>query len=392
MHYGSETYAQGMARMSENLYRRFNATVERGRIEAQKIIEQIDESQPVDRVLPAAALKFVPTGGGVEVMVSGENQPQSIHDHALRQFCQRGSMNLKFARSLTDLASQADASEAKGVSGDWARELIAHNLNQMYENGPGSAGRYLVRSVARNSDALQVRGFLSDKYRRLDSGPLLEAFFKAAIQDMGAVPTRAYALQTKYALRVVLPQVFEPIPNQPMLYGFEWSNSDYGHGKHSLRAFIHQPFCTNEQTRDDVMSQTHVGKRLSEDMSYSAETYRLDQATSASALKDTVRQLLAPKAVQDTMDTIAQAYEEKIDPKKIPQMLKALRKGEQEQVKEAFTSVDIENMSPGQNRWRLSNAISFVATTTEDRYRALELERMSGKVAGLASRATTIEE
>lgn len=383
----NEDYDTRAARMNDNLTRRFEETIARGRIESQRIIEQIDNNAPQDDVTAAKGLEFIPTGKGVEVSIKG-NAPQSIHDHALRQFCQRGSMNLKFARSLTDLAKQADAAE--GVSGDWARELIAHNLNQLYSQGPGSQGRYLVRSVG-DSSALQVRGFLSDKYRRLDSGPLLHAFFNAACRDMSAVPTRAYALETKYALRVVLPQVYSPIPNQPMMYGLEWSNSDYGHGAHSVRAFIHQPFCTNECTRDDIMRQTHIGKRLSDEISYSQETYMLDQRASASALKDTIRQLLLPASVQDTMDTIAQAYEEKIDPKRIPAMLKALRKSEAEQVTEAFTSADIENMSPGQNRWRLSNAISFVATQTEDKYRALELERMSGKVAGIATRATSIE-
>jgi hypothetical protein len=384
MHTGSESYDVALGRMSDNLHRKFNATIDAGRIEAQRIIEQIDRDVPTDRIVPAPALKFVPVSDGVEVLIGSESQDR-IHDHALRQFCQRGAFNMKFARSLADLAREADVQ--KGESGDWARELMAHNLNKLYTEGPGSRSKYLVRSV----DS-EVRGFLSDRYRRLDSAPLLHAFFRSAVQGMSAVPTRAYALETKVALRVVLPQVFEPIPNQPMMYGLEWSNSDFGHGGHTMRAFIHQPFCTNECTRDDVLRQVHRGGVLSEDFAYSQQTYELDQKTSVSALQDTIKGLLAPKSVQDTMNTIAKAHTEKVDPKKIPQMLKALRKGEREQVTEAFTSGDIENLSPGQNRWRLSNAISFVATQTDDKYRALELERMSGKVAGIASRATTIEE
>lgn len=390
MHHSSEDYDIALGRMSDNVGRKFEATIAKGRDEAQKLLRQLDDEyfSREDEVLAASRLDFVPTGNGVEVLMEtskGEVQ-RGIHDHAFRQLCQRSKMNMKFARSLQDMAGEA-RSEDDAKTAAWATELLAHNLNKLYTEGPASKSNFLARSVG-----TQLRGFLSDHYRCLDSRPLLAAFFGVAVRDCSAVPTRAYGLETKTALRVVLPQVFMPIPNQPMLYGLEWSNSDYGHGGHNVRGFIHQPFCTNECTKDDVLRQVHRGRQLDEGFAYSRETYELDQKTSVSALKDTIKGLLAPASVKATMDTISQAYEEKIDPKKLPAMLKALRKSEVEQVKESFTSTDIENMSPGQNRWRLSNAISFVATQTEDKYRALELERMSGKVAGIATRATVIED
>jgi hypothetical protein len=386
-HHGAASYETQIGIMAENVRKRFEASIYAGKHEAQRMLEQIDREVPADQLLPSAAMRFVPAANGVEVLIGGETQ-ERIHDHALRQFCQRGAFNLKYGRQLTDMASAAGAEKnAKPGAGDWARELLAHNLNELYTRGPGAGKRYLKRSV----DS-EVRGWLSDRYRRLDCRPLLSSFHELAIRQAGAVPMRAYSLPTKVALRVVLPVIFEPIPNQPMLYGLEWANSDFGHGGHTLRAFIHQPWCTNEATRDDILREVHRGGQLSEDFSYSKKTYELDQATSESALRDTIKGLLAPASVDATMAVLKQAHEEKLDPKKIPVMLKQLRKSEIEQVTEIFTSADIENLSPGQNRWRLSNAISFLATETEDKYRALELERMSGKIAGLATRATTIEE
>jgi hypothetical protein len=383
MHYGNETYEQAVGRMNVNVTRKFEKTIANGRIMAQQLLEQLDHEYEArrDRIVPSSRMKFVPTGNGVEVLLQtrdGEVQ-EGIHDHALRQFCQRGKMHMRFARQLQDMS--------QGDEGEWATELLAHNLNKLYHDGPGAHTRYLTRSV----DG-ETRACLSDHYRCLDSRPLLAAFFQVAVAQMKAVPTRAYGLSTKTALRVVLPHVFTPIPNQPMMYGLEWSNSDYGHGGHTVRAFIHQPFCTNECTKDDVLRQIHRGRQLSEDFAYSRETYQLDQKTSVSALRDTIAGLLQPASVEKTFDVIRQAHEEKVDPKKIPVMLKALRKSEQEQVVEAFTSGDFENMSPGQNKWRLSNAISFVATQTEDKYRALELERMSGKIAGIAKQGASVEE
>lgn len=384
-HHSNTDYETQKGIMAENVRKKFEQSIYAGQHEAQRVLEQIDREVPKDRLIKSNAMRFVPTGNGVEVMIGGESQ-ETIHDHALGQFCGRGKFNLKYGRQLEAMAKETEA-EGTEKNGDWARELMAHNLNELYSRGPGAGKRYLMRSV----DS-QVRGWLSDRYRRLDCQPLFAAFHEMAIRQAGAVPMRGYALATKVAIRVVLPTIFEPIPNQPMLYGLEWHNSDFGHGTHSLRAFIHQPWCTNEATRDDVLREVHKGGRLSEDFSYSQKTYELDQAASESALKDTIKGLLAPASVDATMLVLKQAYDEKIDPKKIPLMLKQLRKSEVDAVKEAFTSADIENLSPGQNRWRLSNAISFVATQTEDKYRALELERMSGKVAGLATGATQIEE
>lgn len=371
-HHDQRDYDTAIGEMAANIRARFEATIEQGKQECQRVLEQIDAEVPRDRIIPSAALKFVPVANGVEVSV--EDESQGIHDHALQQFCSRGKMNLKFARALQELSCET------GGRGEWATELLAHNLNELYRKGPGNGKRYLMRSV----DA-QVRGWLSDRYRRLDCRPLLKAFHECALVQAGAVPMRGYALATKVAIRVVLPTVFEPIPNQPMMYGLEWHNSDFGHGTHSMRAFIHQPWCTNEATRDDVLREVHRGGRLNEDFAYSQKTYKLDQKASESALRDTIAGLLSPKNVDETMAIVKQAHDDKVDPKQIPQMLKQLRKGEIESVKEAFTSADIENLSPGQNKWRLSNAISFVATQTEDKYRALELERMSGRVAGLAT-------
>lgn len=365
-HHDARDYETAKGQMAVNIRRRFEASIEQGKLECQRVLEQIDSEVPADRIVPASAMTFMPLGDGVSISIA--DKQETIHDHALQQLCSRGKMNLKFARSLQEFV------------GEWAPELLAHNLNKLYTHGPGAHKRYLTRSVED-----ELRGFLSDRYRRLDCRPLLHAFHKCAIQQAGAVPVRGYALPTKVAVRVVLPTVFEPIPNQPMLYGLEWYNSDYGHGTHSLRAFIHQPWCTNEATRDDVLREFHKGGRLSEDFTYSQRTYELDQRASESALRDTVAGLLAPKNVDETMAVIKRAHEERVDPKQIPKMLKQLRKGELEQVTEAFTSADIENLSPGQNRWRLSNAISFVATQTENKYRALELERISGKVCKLAT-------
>lgn len=378
VHHDGRDYETAKGHMADHIRKRFEQTIEQGRLQAQTVLEQIDREIPRDDIIGGSQVEFVPVGDGVELLI--KNEELGVHDHAFRQICDRGKMNLTFAKALADIG-RAENGDAK-----WARDLLAHNLNTLYHDGPGKEARYLFRAIdGGGNDCAEIRGWLSDTYRRLDCRPLLQAFHALAIQEAGMVPVRGYALPTKVAIRCVLPTVFEPIHNEPMLYGFEWYNSDFGHGAHSLRAFLHRPWCTNEATRDDVLRQWHHGKKLSDDFKYSTETYELDQKTSVAALRDVVKGLLEPASVDATFGVITKAHEEKIDPKRVPAMLRsALTKSESKKVIESFESRDNDNLPEGNTRWRLANSISFLATNTDNQYRAMQLERVAGRVSGLA--------
>jgi hypothetical protein len=377
-HHDNRSYETAKGEMAEHLRTRFERTIKEGRAQAQVVLEQIDREVPRDLIVPGPKAEFVPVSEGVELLVGGEEF--SIHDHAFRQLCNRGKMHVAYASSLLDFSRKSNG------DAQWARDLLAHNLNVIYHDGPGAEAKYLMRTIADEKKGChETRGWLSDSYRRLDCRPLLHAFHEMAIQEAGAVPVRGYALPTKVAVRCVLPTIFEPIPNEPMLYGLEWYNSDYGHGAHSLRSFVHKPWCTNEATRDDCLRQWHSGARLHEDFAYSQKTYELDQKASVAALGDVVKQLLDPAKVDETFRIIDHAHAEKIDSKKVPSMTKALTKTESLKVIELFDGRDNDNLPEGKTRWRLSNAISFLATNTDNQYRAMQLERVAGRVSGLAT-------
>lgn len=386
VHHDSRSYDTAKAQMADHLRARFEQTIAKGRLEAQAVLEQIDSEVPRDLIVPGPAVKFVPCGNGVEVEV--KNESLGIHDFAMRQFCKRGKMNVGYARALSDLGRIGDDDEQEGGA-EWARELLAHNLNVLYHDGPGKGSKYLLRAIDGGADGggqAEVRGWLSDAYRRLDCRPLLHAFHEMAIQGAGAVPVRGYALPTKVAIRVVLPTVFEPIKNEPMLYGLEWYNSDFGHGAHSLRSFVHRPWCTNEATRDDSLRQYHSGKRLHEDFRYSQRTYELDQKASVAALSDVVKALLEPARVDETFALIGKAAEEKVSSKKALALVKSpLTKAEAEKVVELFDSRDTDNLPAGKTRWRLAQSISFLAKETDNQYRAMTLERTAGRIGGIAT-------
>jgi hypothetical protein len=81
------------------------------------------------------------------------------------------------------------------------------------------------------------------------------------------------------------------------------------------------------------------------------------------------------------MESIRHANEQAVDAPSARDMLrKALLKSESDAVIEAYNSPDTYNLPAGNTTWRLSNAISWIAGSTEDAERKLELMKIAGEV------------
>jgi hypothetical protein len=227
----------------------------------------------------------------------------------------------------------------------------------------------------------EIRGFLSDSYRRMDSRPIMLAFVEG-VQKYGAVPIDGFALDTHVQLQVVLPHVFEPVDHEVMVIGAAFGNSDFGRGSISVRTLITRVWCTNRAIGSEDLRKIHLGARMDENLVLSQRTYELDTKTMASAVKDIVDFTLSPGNVNKILEGVKKANEEKIEARGMMTFLKKyLRKGEVKDVVEAFASPEIEMLPAGQTKWRMSNAISWIANTKiEDDSRRLELMRVAGAV------------
>jgi hypothetical protein len=85
----------------------------------------------------------------------------------------------------------------------WGAELLADNLNHIFKRE--EPRRLLLRSVQD-----EVRGVLSDMYRRLDSRPILDAF-AGACREIGVVPVEGVGGDLRFCLRAVLPVARVPM-------------------------------------------------------------------------------------------------------------------------------------------------------------------------------------
>lgn len=367
-HHSSQKYEEAASEAAKFARDKMLETINEGRAHAEEVIGKVMTEVPFDQVVPAPKLKFghVSTHAGTIVEFDGrrdrhdETYHYEITPHAFGQICERAHLPMSYATHL------------RGQS-EWGQQLLASNLNTIFGH---HGDRFLLRSYKD-----RLRGFLSSAYRRLDSRPLLEAFAEAC-KNIGAVPVEGYGSETKIALKAMLPMVFEPVPNEVMCLGVCWENSDYGNGAHTVRMFVLRLWCTNFAIANEDLKQIHLGKRLTEDIDWSQETYNLDTQATASAIRDIVKKSLDPENVNGYLDMVRKANEESVGPQDMALAVRDLRrrlnKSEVDAIQAAYDSQDVHNLPPGKSLWRLSNAVSWVAKTIEDTDRRIDAMKVAG--------------
>lgn len=290
----------------------------------------------------------------------------SLHDNAIGQLADRMGIPQRYLRGL-----------AGGEP--WAMTLAAQILNE--HSGWTQRSRVLVRAVGQ-----QVRGVLSDSYRRLNSVEILTAFVQEAA-GQGAVISDAYMNDTKIWAETILPQPLV-IPtakngNVIIFAGARFSTSDYGDGAVDMRAFLLNGACLNGMVRESVMKQVHLGSRLPDNLQLSNKTYELDTQTTVSAVRDLTKGLFSRETLERKAYEIQGASEIEVDPEKEIQKLTKngqLLKQEGKEVEKILMKNDPEDGVEGAaTLWKLTQDITAHARElTPERSR--ELHEISGNL------------
>ncbi|GHU83912.1 hypothetical protein FACS189415_7350 [Bacteroidia bacterium] len=287
-----------------------------------------------------------------------------LHDHAVGQLADRMDIPRTYLREL--------------AGGDeWQRGLAATVLNE--HSSWTERSRVLVRTVGQ-----EVRGVLSDSYRRLDSVAILTAFVEEAMQQ-GAVVADAGMSDTKVWAETILP---EPVTVRTrkngdviIFVGARFSTSDYGDGAVDLRAFLMNGICLNGMVRESVMKQVHLGARLPDDILISNRTYELDTRTTVSAVHDLTRGLFGRENIMQKAIEIQGASEVDVDfDTELRRLVKAgsLHKTDGESVQKLLMHNNIEDGLQGSaTLWKLTQAITAHARGLEP-FRSRELHEISG--------------
>jgi hypothetical protein len=344
---------------------RLNRYITEGQARAVALQSKIATSIPVDYIAPAGKIWFSSTaqgGEGIGMMLQGQSTEHRIHRHAMGQIASQVKMPMAYVDHLLG-------------SGEWGRDLLVRNLRDGISKGNQGA-RFLVRETQG-----EVRALLSNRYRRIDSRPILDALIGEA-QKAGAIVVDGIGSDIRVEMKFIVPRVLEPAPGEFMVFGFAWGTSDYGHGSNWIRAFANRLACFNGMTMEQNLRQIHLGRAMTEDnFEFSQRTMELDTRTAISATRDVARMLLSDVKIAATADIITRASKEGINPAAtLASLKKRVSKGDSEAIAQAFNSPDVVELPPGNTMWRFSNAISLVARDATDAENKLDLERLAGDV------------
>ncbi len=337
--------------------------VDMGRVGAARVIEKVQTEVPVDRIAPASRLIFSERGSEIDFSFRGDDGAPSgtmrLHPHALKQ---AGAIaEMPWVRDLAVRAKDDD---------QWGARLAAQSLNMFFKR---SDARHLIRSVGD-----QARGIVSDKFKRIDARPILEAAL-AAFAEVGLQPYEGRWMETRLELQAIVPQLYQPIPGELLAFGLSLRTSDYGDGAFDLRSFVMRPACANGMIGQSELWAAHSGKRLSDNELLSEKTKRLDTEAMASATTDVIRATLSPAAIDRKLTAVREAAGREIDPTRaLAALRKSLQKSEAEQVLAHFNSPDIVTLPPGNTALRMANAISWLANTDANPRRSQELQEIAG--------------
>jgi len=301
-----------------------------------------------------------------KLMMNMQQEQFTLHDNAVGQLAEKMNIPSPYLREL-----------AKG--NEWQKHLAATVLNE--HSSWSERQRVLVRAVG-----MEVRGVLSDSYRRLNSVEILTAFMEEAGRQ-GAVVADAKMTDTKIWVETILPAPIT-IPTQKngdviIFMGARFSTSDYGDGAVDMRAFLLNGVCLNGMVRESVMKQIHLGARLPDNLQLSNKTYELDTQTTVSATRDLTKSLFSRDAIMQKAVEIQGASGIDVDfDSELKKLVKAgsLSKGENENVQKILMrSNPDDGMQGGSTLWKLTQAITAYARELDDR-RSRELHEISGQL------------
>ena len=290
----------------------------------------------------------------------------TLHDNAVNQIAEKMNIPAKYLRGLA-------------AGDEWQRQLCANILNE--HSGWTQRTRVLVRAVGD-----EVRGVLSDSYRRLNSVDILTAFIQES-SVQGAVMADAFMNDTKVWCETILPTPIE-IPTKKngivtIFAGARFSTSDYGDGSVDMRAFLLNGACLNGMVRESVMRQVHIGSRLPDTIALSKKTYELDTKTTVSAIKDLTKGLYSKDTIMQKAIEIQGASEIDVDfDKELKSLVQkgAMLKNESREVEKLLMNGNPDDgVVGGATLWKLTQGITaFARDQTPARSR--ELHEISGQL------------
>lgn len=295
--------------------------------------------------------------------VAGEKN-YSLHVNAIEQLGSKFGVPVRYLKDLNE-------------NGDWGRGLIRDIMNQHVLHA--KQDRFLIRAVGD-----EIRGVLSDSYKRLDSEKIVEAFINQG-NNSGARFAGGYNNGLKMWLEIINPKPIEiqTVKNGiiHIAFGGRISTSDFGKGSVDVRSFNLQGICLNGMVRESLLKEIHLGGKLPEDMQFSRETILANTKALLLKVRDVSKTIFSENFVREKTIEIQRASGIEVDLKVELEKLKKggkITKLEFEETEKVLLKNDPEDGVQGESTlWKLTQGLTAMART-----RTPERERELQEVAG----------
>lgn len=370
-----------------------------GAKQQQELLESVARTVIRDKLVLPKAMVFTAAKTGINVTYfpdHGQSEQVHIHPHALGQLADKSRPTKDdpglYRRYMWELCGGED----------WHRVLLADTLNTFYHLGDfrdrrKNPAKFLHRLVDN-----RLCGFLSRSFNRsLNTTTSLKAFIEACALH-GAGPLSGGTSLVRTYLKCVLPQVFEPMPGEFVAFGVSYGNSDFGDGTLNISNLVFRTNAVDMNRQkygstaviESAYSKTHLGSIIKEsDVEISDDTASKEVATVNSAIMDTVKHQLNSETINNTLEAIKIASQERIPWNTVEELLASVLGKKDAETARRFLDMSVEDLpppltgsdgKPEASAWWLSNLVGWFAENEQDVTKREELQSKAGVIFGRA--------
>ena len=257
-------------------------------------------------------------------------------------------------------------------------ELLAKNAQWWLDK---QSDRRMIRTLDGN-----VRGILSDRYRRLDNHDLLTAMLPILLEAKADIVT-CEVTDRKLYLKFITHQMEGEVKKGDIVtLGGIISNSEIGFGALNIQPLVLRKVCDNGLILNDLAYRKyHVGRKSKEDtidISYSDETNTaIDKAfwlQTRDVIKNTVSQITMDKALKLMKASAGIKIED-------PQVAMELVT-ERFRLNETESNSILTHLIKGGDltSWGMTNAVTRAAQDVESFDRSIELETLASQMLSMS--------
>ena len=355
----------------------------------QELASEVERLENIKRdfTLPSSAALVEPDGVTMSLL-------HTVNSDGFRDF--RGQMSNQFIKLFCSWSGMSEKYYGLMVERKQP-ELIAENMNTWFNNPPKGSGNRLFRTYDHGGDGNVLRSNHSDRFWTFDNFDLLDGI-NPVLEDLekrfGSLRFVSMGLtDDKMYLKIIFPQLEGEILKQGrsvgdgVQSGVVISNSEVGMGSIVVSPFIYRLLCLNGMVMNDLgIRKRHLGQtRAIGEIAYKGDTLQAMNFALQKQLRDHVEDCTKPEFFRQNVQKIQDAADD-IDDREPEEVIEGLGKKltlAESEVKKAKRSLFEKG---DYSRWGYVNAVTHVATVSENYDRASEIQEMGGKVLEMTKR------